>query len=558
MSPNRNQLRSAFAGHRWGWLGVLVALWTVATGLSCQPAQPAGKKTTVQVAMRDGTKLATDLYLPEGEGPWPVVLMRTPYNKDKTSRPDLVAAGYAVVSQDVRGRFASEGVDVPFMPDGWSEHQDGYDTVAWILQQPWCNGKVGTWGGSALGITQLMMAGAAPPGLACQVIAVATPNLYAHAAYQGGAFRQALVEGWLTVSGFSRAAWEAFHQNPRYNEVWRQVDLSSRYGQVNVPAIHLGGWYDIFSQGTLDAFDGFHNHGGPGARGKQRLIMGPWTHGVLQRKAGDLEYPPNAASPGIVVNDRRWFDYWLKGEDNGVANDPVVTYYVMGAVGEEGAPGNEWRTADNWPVPATETPYYCHADGTLSPDPPTEAAASRTYTFDPANPVPTVGGANLLLPAGPKDQRPVENRPDVLVFTTPPLKEPLEVTGRIRAHLWVSSSAVDTDFTAKLTDVYPDGRSMLITDGIIRARYRHSVEREELLTPGEVVEVDIDLWSTSLILNRGHRLRLALSSSNAPRFQPNPNTGEAFPPEGKPGVPAENTVYFDAAHPSHVILPVVK
>jgi len=152
----------------------------------------------------------------------------------------------------------------------------------------------------------------------------------------------------------------------------------------------------------------------------------------------------------------------------------------------------------------------------------------------------------------------VENRPDVLVFTTPPLKEPLEVTGRIRAHLWVSSSAVDTDFTAKLTDVYPDGRSMLITDGIIRARYRHSVEREELLTPGEVVEVDIDLWSTSLILNRGHRLRLALSSSNAPRFQPNPNTGEAFPPEGKPGVPAENTVYFDAAHPSHVILPVVK
>jgi putative CocE/NonD family hydrolase len=259
-----------------------------------------------------------------------------------------------------------------------------------------------------------------------------------------------------------------------------------------------------------------------------------------------------------VVNHRRWFDHYLKGEDNGVPNDPPVTYYVMGAVGEANAPGNEWRTADHWPVPAAESRYYYHADGSLTPEPPTEDQASRTYTFDPAKPVPTLGGAELFPPAGPTDQRPGENRPDVLVFTTPPLEKPLEVTGRLRAHLWVSSSAVDTDFTANLTDVYPDGRSMLVTDGIIRARHRNSCERDDLLKPGEVVEVDIDLWSTSLIFNAGHRIRVALSSSNSPRFQPNPNTGEAFPPEGSKGVPAENTIYFDAAHPSHVVLPVVK
>jgi putative CocE/NonD family hydrolase len=285
--------------------------------------------------------------------------------------------------------------------------------------------------------------------------------------------------------------------------------------------------------------------------------MGPWTHGGWRKgtKQGELTYPENAAKPPKNVDDGRWFEYWLKGVDNGIMKEPAVAYYVMGDTSDSNAPGNQWRTADGWPPPAKETPYYLRKDGRLHAELPAPDEPPQSYQYDPKNPVPTVGGNNLNMPAGPFDQRHVENRPDVLLFTTPVLEQPLEVTGRIKVILWASSSAKDTDFTAKLTDVYPDGRSMLVLDGIIRARHRDSMEREDFVEPGKIYRFEIDLWSTSLIFNKGHRVRVAVSSSNFPRFDANPNTGKQSWEEQNP-IAATNTVYHDAEHPSHILLPV--
>jgi putative CocE/NonD family hydrolase len=281
------------------------------------------------------------------------------------------------------------------------------------------------------------------------------------------------------------------------------------------------------------------------------LIVGPFAHGTF----AELKYPANAGQLPASGRELDWFDYTLKGADNAAARDKAVHYYVMGDPTEKGAPGNFWREADNWPPPATVTPYYFHPDGTLVAGKQPSGDQSRSYKYDPKNPVPTVGGQELLLPKGPMDQRKVESRSDVLVFSTDVLAEPVEVTGRILAQLFVSSDCSDTDFTVKLTDVYPDGRSMLVTDGILRSRYRTSFEQEEFLEPGKVVELIVDLWSTSLVFNKGHRIRVAVSSSNAPRFEPNPNTGKVFRADKDTRV-ATNTVYLGGEHSSRIMLPI--
>ncbi|MEW6356268.1 MAG: CocE/NonD family hydrolase [Planctomycetota bacterium] len=516
----------------------------------------AASQQTLMIPMRDGTKLATDIYLPKGEGPWPAILFRTPYSRKKTKGEPITRGGYAVVAQDFRGRFESEGEsDMPFINDGWGKLQDGYDTIEWIAKQPWCNGKVGTSGGSALGITQIMTAGSTPPHLVCQSIGVACGSLYHHAAWQGGAFRKALVEGWLTGNKFDPECLKLMTSHPNYDDFWRQMDAGTRSEVITVPGFFQGGWFDVFNQGTIDAFMWRQYNGGEGARGKQKLLMGPWVHGK-SRKPGEIEFPKNSLQVPTQADGARWANHWLKGEQNGVMDDPAVTYYVMGDVTDPKAPGNEWRFSDVWPVPCEETPYYLYADGALSTEKPPADGASKTFKYDPKNPVPTRGGCNLNIPAGSFDQRPVENRPDVLLYTTNSLAEPVEVTGRVKVHLWASSSCKDTDFTAKLTDVYPDGRSMLVLDGIIRARHRNTVEKDELMEPGTVYEFEMDLWSTSIIFNKGHRIRVAVSSSNAPRFDPNPNTGDPFRANDKTVV-AENTIYHDAERPSHILLPVV-
>ncbi len=515
--------------------------------------------TTYRLKMRDGTLLATDVYLPNTPPPYPVLLVRTPYNKDvlKAIGEDGARRGYAVVIQDTRGRFASGGENLPFEGDGWWENRtDGADTLEWVASQSWCNGKIGTLGGSALGINQILLAGTGTRLITAQHIAVATPSLY-DALFPGGVLKKALVEDWTRQQKFDPKVIELWTSDSAYNRFWRERDASQRYARINAPAVHIGGYYDIFAQGTIDAFVGYQTRGGRNARGRQKLLMGPWTHGVLQTKVGDVQFP-NADKPPCTFHDAwRWFDHYLKGEPNGVDKEPAVVYYVMGAVDEPNAHGNEWRTAEHWPpLPTQPTPLYLYADGRAGFTPPT-AGATRTYRYDPENPVPTIGGRELTIPAGIKDQRPIESRPDVLVFTTDPLEAPLEVIGRIRAVLWVSTNVPDTDFFVRLCDVYPDGRSYNIAEGVIRARYHRSRSRETLLQPGRIYRLEIDLWSTAIIFNKGHRLRVHITSSSAPGYEPNPNTGEPFRKHTHTRV-ALNTVHFSPRHPSQIILPVVR
>ena len=516
-------------------------------------------KETVMLPMSDGVKLATDVFLPPGAGPFPVVFSRTPYSRTAAAPAALLALarGHACVFQDMRGRFDSEGENVPFIGCGWEPPRDGAETMAWILKQKWCNGRVGTFGPSALGITQNLLAGAVPPGLAAQYIQVAAANLYADAAYVGGAFRKEQFEGWIRSNKFDPKVFDLFRTHVTYDEYWRRFDSTIKHSVMNVPAVHVGGWFDTFCQGTIDSFVGRQYHGAEGAKGKQKLVMGPWGHGFGgSGKVGDLTFPRGAFPKQYDVI--RWFDCLLKGEDNGILKEPAVAYYAMGDVETPGALGNEWRYSDVWPIPCTETAYYFTKDGGLVLTKPAAAGPSyREYAFDPADPCPTLGGRNLNIAKGPMNQNPIEGRPDVLLFTAEPLAEPVEVTGRIWAKLWVSSSAADTDLSVRFSDVYPDGRSFLMADGILRLRCRESVSKPTPLVPGQLYEVAVDCWSTSIVVNKGHRLRCTVTSSNHPRFDVNPGTGKPeF--ESPEKVKQTNRIFCDAAHPSRIILPVVK
>jgi predicted acyl esterase len=528
---------------------VVISLGVVlSVAVLCQ----AGPTSTSMVPMRDGVKLATDVYLPEGEGPWPAVLFRTPYGKGGAG-PRVQQAnqhGYAFVGQDIRGRFDSEGVDYPvFTHGGWGEHRDGYDTVEWVAAQDWCNGKVATMGGSANGITQNMMAPSRPPHLVCQAVGVAFSSMYHQGAYQGGVFRKSLVERWLLGNKFDPKSLEIIRSHPMYDDFWKGIDPELVAERVNVPVMFVGGWYDIFNAGTIGSFVTIQHKGDAGARGKCRLVMVAYGHG----RSDDLVFPN--ADPPATAGLFRWFDIWMKHDGKGIDDIPVVQYFVMGDPDDANSPGNVWKTADDWPVAARTRAVYFAADGTLRRRPPRESGAAISYKYDPTNPVPTIGGGNLNITKGPKDQRPVEGRGDVLLFTSRKLDRPLEIVGPVKVKLWASSTARDTDYTAKLCDVYPDGRSMIVLDGIIRARHRHSMEKSELMEPGRIYEFEIDLWSTALVFSPGHRIRVAISSSNSPRFEPNPNTGLLPGADGKTEV-ATNTIYMDSEHPSHILLPV--
>ncbi len=521
-------------------------------------AKPVEKKTEM-IAMRDGIKLATDIYMPKGEGPFPVILARTPYNRVKhnESAPGFAAGGYVFVNQDMRGRYDSEGENIPFIGCGWNEHQDGVDTVAWIKKQPWCNGRIATIGGSAGGITQNYLAGAAPGALKAQYISVAPADMYSDVSYIGSAFRKADVENWITGNKFDPKALAKHRAHPSYDDYWRDIDTHTKFAVMDVPAVLVGGWFDMFQQGTINQFIGRQHQGAPGSKGTQKLIMGPWTHGIGKMPAGELTFP-NANRPPAKYDSGRWFEHYLKGIDNGIEKEPAVAYYVMGDTSTPGAPGNEWRFADDWPISAKETPVYLTQDKRLSLKSPTTNEAHHEFTFDPANPCPTMGGNNLTIARGPMDQRKIESRDDVLVFTSDAIDKPVEVTGHLFAKIFVSSSAAaDTDLSVRICDVYPDGRSMLMAEGIQRLRYRHSRETPELLTPGKIEEVTINCWSTSLIINTGHQVRVTITSSNYPRFDVNLGTGKAWSDNGEQ-VKQTNRIYCDSEHPSRIIAPVVE
>jgi len=543
------RLRSAF-------FAALVALTLCLHGVCADNKQTALPKQIHHVAMRDGVKLATDVYLPEGKGPFPVLLSRTPYGRvgHGGGAAGLVRAGVACVVQDMRGRFDSEGENMPFIGCGWGEHQDGVDTLAWLRQQPWCNGKIGTIGGSAGGITQNLLAGAATNGVTAQHITVAAASLFHDAVYTGGALRKADIENWTTGNKFDPKALLLMRTHTSYDDYWRQLDTALKFSVMNAPAIHVGGWFDMFAQGTIDEFVGRQHHGGPGARGRQKLVMGPWEHGGARKEGvGDLVFPNNRAPKEF--DSARWFEFFLLGRDNGVLKQPAVAYYVMGDTATTGAPGNTWRFANDWPVPATDTAFYFQRDGKLAPNKPAATAASVTYTFDPADPCPTIGGGNLTIPRGPRNQNPVESRSDVVLFTSEPLTEPVEVTGRVKAKVFVESSAADTDLSVRLCDVYPNGKSYLMAEGMLRLRYRKSFGKPEPLTPGKVEEVTVDCWSTSIIFNKSHCVRVTVTSSNYPRFDVNPGTGKSWTDNGQ-RVRQTNHLYCDAARPSCVLLPV--
>jgi predicted acyl esterase len=541
----------------WLWLNLLLCFCAWASGLYAPSTFAANTPTklTVMVPMRDAIKLATDVYLPAGTGPWPVALVRTPYDRRGAadSRTILNRNGIVVVSQDVRGRFASEGKARMFADDGRGVRQDGVDTVAWIRQQPWSNGKIATFGASYYGMTQIQIANAAPEGIVGQHVEVAPISPYHYWTYQGGVFRKGWQDAWQSGTQWPPEAWTQLFQHPRYDNFWRDLDLSHRLDQVRWPMVFVGGWFDLFAQGTIDAFAQLQDQGGEGARGRQHLVMGPWTHGIYQRDAGEFHFPANAALPPGEPRETDWLRFWLTGQPAIPADGPAVRYYVMGDVKDRLAPGNVWRTADRWPPPSRPLRLYFTADGGLERQPAT-LPSTREYDFDPLRPIPSLGNDW----DGPKDQRRVESWPEVQLFSTAPLAEPLEVTGRLTVRLYAATSARDTDFTAKLTDVYPDGRSMLLADGIVRARYRQSVEQSVLITPGERYAFDIDLWSTSIIFNKGHRIRVAISSSNYPRFDVNANTGATGVfDRSAASMIARQTIFLGGAEASHIVLPEI-
>jgi predicted acyl esterase len=541
----RPRLRHLLAG--FALLSMLVI------GLSCQ-AQPSAQ--TQRVAMSDGVNLATDIYLPEkGQPPFPTILLRTPYNKNGNGRIAAAVApyGYALVVQDMRGRFASEGDhSIIFGNDGiGGQHQDGHDTIAWIAKQKWSNGQVITYGQSALGIAQNMAAPGAPAALKGQVVGVAFSEYYHQAAYQGGVWRKELLEGWLKQTKMDEVNLPTFLKHTTYDDFWKGLNAEAHADEVDAPGVFTGGWYDIFVQGTINSFVEINSRGGPNARGKCFLVIAPTAHGNFDEA---IVYPNVAKAPINTAAPMNILEHWRGKPNKEVASLKPVHYYVMGDCATQGAPGNFWRSADTWPPPAKLTTYYLHADRSMSVEAP-QGDDTLSYKFDPLNPVPTRGGQNLLIPKGPMDQRPVESRGDVLLFTSEPLDQPLEVTGRITASLCISSDCPDTDFTVKLSDVHPDGKSLLVTDGIRRASLRNGYEKHEPLVAGEVYELEVDLWSTSLVFNKGHRIRVAVSSSNSPRFEPNPNTGDPHPILGKSRV-ATNTVHLSKMRPSRIVLPI--
>lgn len=517
---------------------------------------------TVMIPMRDGYELPADIYFPPGtnQEKAPCILLRCPPGRKAVpwvGYASLTHFGYVVVMQDTRNALDIHGKTAPFITDGWGTLQDGYDTVEWLAKSPYTNGKIGTLGFSAVGCTQMLMAPSAPPSLVCQYIGIAAGSLYHHAIFPGGQLQKNQVEGWLGYYSRDSGVLSFVISQPFYNHFWEGLDSVKMASQIKVPGFIYGGWYDTFLQGTLDSFTSRHNQGGEGAKGKQKLLIGPWTHWwPISSKLGDYPVPPEGFSPSYDLSPQRWFDHYLKGVDNGIDRVPSVIYYVMGPFDGSTSKGNVWKTAENWPVDAVEKSLFLHESGKLLTEPMDERKGNATFISDPKNPVPTIGGRNLFLESGPKDQRTIEERQDVLVFTSAPLEEDLEVTGKLRVKLFVTSNVSDTDFAVRLTDVYPDGKSLLISDGIYRLTIQSSpVKKWSLLQTPQ--EIEVDLASTSMVFAKGHCIRISVCGSNFPRYEINHNIGLLESSSGRHAI-AKNKVYMGPKYPSRVILPVVE
>ncbi len=585
------------AGVQPAWIG-----W----GQDVQSGKDVLVDRNVSMKTRDGVVLRADIYRPAGDAKLPVLLERTPYDKAGGDDFGHTAArrGYLVVIQDVRGRYASEGDWYPFR----YESNDGYDTVEWAAALPHSNGKVGMFGGSYVGATQMLAAISHPPHLAGICPWVTASNYHENWTYQGGAFEQWFNESW--TSGLAQNTLErAIHagtnamigssvlplreyplfnmplpsdpgaltaqlapyfrdwlDHPAYDSFWKAWSIEEQYGSIQIPALTMAAWYDIFQGGSLRNYEGLTAHAGNArAREQQRLIVAIGGHSGGGRVIGSVDFGEAAAEFDDNTSMLAWYDYLLQGKTNEFSTNKRVKIFVMGK--------NQWRWEDQWPLQrAVETRYALRSDGkanTASGDgvlaisgdaQGPNAEHPDSYVYDPMDPVPTVGGPlccdSARLAPGPRDQRVVEDRADVLVYSTPPLSGDLEVTGPITLDLYASSTAPDTDFTAKLVDVGPDGLARNLTEGILRARYRESTEKARWIEPGKPLEYRIDMWSTSNVFLKGHRIRLEVSSSNFPRFDRNLNTG-GDPSVSKEARKATNTVYHSKKYPSALVLPVV-
>lgn len=534
---------------RYSCVALLLSVGLLNVGYASDlPEGPAALDYMVE--MRDGVRLATTVYIPAGTGPWPTILSRTPYDKEgfKARHVKYTDNVYAFVAQDVRGKFASEGQYVPFA----SAREDGYDTIEWIGSQLFCNGRIGMTGGSALGITTNLAASADPPGLMAAYVVVAPQTQFNQSTFINGVFKWSQVGGWMERQGAGDLV-APIRARPVFDAGWKRTDFINHIGNVDIPMYNVGGWFDIFLQGNVDNFVALQNDGKRGAIGNQKLLMGPFGHGQI---SGDLEFQ-NGGRDAWSGEEIRWFDYWLKGADNGIMGEPPVTYYMMasarkGAISEK----NRWVKHDRWPPESTKLRYYLQDGFGLSSSRPETDESSTAYHFDPRWPVPTFGGSNLLIKKGPMDQRAVGERDDYLRFQTDVLEEDVVVAGPVLMELWVSTNGPDTDFMVKLIDVYPDGYEALILDNPIRARFRHGRNPgdEKMMTPGVPEKLEIDLWSTAITFEKGHRIAVHVASSNYPRFDVNPNTGV---PAMKPRV-ATNTIYHDASRPSAIVLPLLE
>ncbi len=542
----------------------------------------------LMVAMRDGVKLSTSVIRLDAPGKFPALLLRTPYGKTEGEEfSALVPSGYVLVVQDCRGRFLSEGEWNPF----FHEAEDGDDTINWVASQPWSDGRVITAGGSYSAMDQWLAATRHNPHLKGMISMVCPSDFYHGVVYQGGAMNQGALEMWayftaghkLSDPAAAPAPWDKVFRflpaveglsvlnldvnfyrewiaHPLDDVYWRRLEFDKLYSTFDIPVLNFTGWYDMFQAGTIENFRRMHDQAPPSVRGRQFLIVGPWGHNSYSRKVGEVDFGEEA-SPNVIPLFVSWLESVLGGKESELFQKPVHIF----TMGE-----NSWHDYSTWPVPGAEvTKYFLHGEGAsnssdgsglLTTAPEAAHEKSDTYRYDPTDPVPTRGGGNCCWPKlvswGPINQNQVEKRPDVLIYSSPVLAQDVRVTGPVSAQLWVSSSAPDTDFTVKLVDDYPDGFAMNLTDGVLRARYRHSFEHPELLKPGQPYQITVDLGATSNLFKAGHRIRAEISSSNFPHFSRNTNTGHQPETDSKTEV-AEQTILHDSKHPSYILLSVL-
>ena len=541
------------------------------------------------VPMRDGVALSADIWLPPTGDRFPALLIRNPYdNADRRYLPWMdafVAGGYAVVAQDCRGRHDSDGTWDPYM----CELEDGYDTHQWVGAQPWCDGQVGTFGLSYPGFTQTLPATLRSPHLKALVPIASQQDNWGHHRVDGAIqwavslFFSNLIGRTMQIEPIARLDQDVLMRHlplvtaveanigrsdyfrgvveqDRYDEWWSRYSLRHRYGDVDVPAYFMTGWYDSLLRETLTVYQGWKAHArSREARRLSRILVGPWSHQVApwgraplgpNGEFEDVAFGASAIGDNLAEH-LRWYDARLKGRDTGIDAEPPVRIFVMGA--------NRWRGEEEWPLARTRwTDAFLSSGGRLSFEgAPPDGSEPDRFTYDPADPVPSWGAQYQTMDlGGPRDRRAIEARPDVLVYDSPVLDAELEVTGPIAVDLWAMTDAPDTDWTAALVDVFPDGRAIVLCEGICRARYRDPLAAPELIPADTPTRFRIDLWATSNAFGVGHRIRLEISSSNFPRFDRNLNTGGrvGFETDGRV---ARQTVFHDTSRPSRLILPVV-